>query len=366
MKKFLRPFGTALALALLAVGAYAVSANDSLISLSYLRDVFFPEAVQAGEKAADQALQKTYDSALDELDAAHSAAVNGGGGGSGDGFYSDTLQARSWTDGQAIALSTGSSFLMLEGSASVTHTGAVIDTTDGAEAASGAVLRAGHRYLVGEDTSAKVTVLSGQAQLGVQGGYTLSPGKGQHTPFFDVSQRDWYYAPVNFAYERGLFSGVDSSHFAPGSSMDRAMLMTVLHRLAGRPDGGSGTSFSDVPDGKWYSQAIRWGAALGITSGTGNGTFTPFGQVTREQAVAMLYNYATKYLGQDGGAMADLSGYQDLSQVSGWARPALAWAVGQEVVSGVNKGGAFFLEPKREATRAEMATMLQTFCEKIL
>lgn len=365
MKKCLRPLGTALALLLLAAGAYAVSAGDSLVSLSYLRDIFFPKAVQAGENAAGQALQSTYDSAMDELNAAYSAVVNGGGGGSGDGYHSDTLQPRSWTDGQTITLSTGSTFLMLEGAAAVTHTGAVIDVTDGAETASGDLLRAGHRYLVGEDTSAGVTVLSGQAQLGLQGRYTLSPGRGQHTPFFDVNQRDWFYAPVNLVYERGLFSGVDSGHFAPGSSMDRAMLMTVLHRLAGSP-AAAGTSFTDVPEGKWYSQAIQWGAGQGITSGTGGGTFSPFGRVTREQAVVMLYHYATKYLKRSADTTADLSVYRDLDQVSDWARAAMTWAVGQGIVNGVNSGGVRSLDPKREATRAEMATMLQTFCEKIL
>ena len=83
MKKYIRPLGTALVLALLAAGAYAVSADDSLISLSYLRDTFFPKAVQTGGQSADQVLQGVYENALDELDAIHSAAVNGGGGGSG-------------------------------------------------------------------------------------------------------------------------------------------------------------------------------------------------------------------------------------------------------------------------------------------
>ena len=250
MKKYIRPLGTALVLALLAAGAYAVSADDSLISLSYLRDTFFPKAVQTGGQSADQVLQGVYENALDELDAIHSAAVNGGGGGSGDGYYSDTLQPRSWSDGQTISLPTGSGFLMLEGAATVSHSGAVVDTTDGMETDSGSVLRPGHRYLVGEDTAAQVTVFSGQARLGVQGGYTLSPGRGQHTPFFDVNQNDWFYTPVNYAYERGLFSGMDENHFDPGGSMNRAMLMSVLHRLAGAPADGGGLSFADVPDGQ--------------------------------------------------------------------------------------------------------------------
>lgn len=362
MKKYLRPLAAAFVSLLLIAGAYAASSGDSLISLSYLQKTFFPKAVQAGEEAADKALQDTYDSALADLKAAHSAAS--GGGGSGE--YSDTLQPRSWSDGQTIALPTGSGFLMLEGSARVTHGGAVVDTTQGTEVASGAALVSGHRYLVGEDTSASVAIQSGQAVLGVQGSYVQSPGKGRHTPFYDVSQSDWFYTQVNYAYEQGLFSGIDQNHFAPGGSMDRAMLMTVLYRLAGSPAQSGGASFSDVPDGQWYSQAVRWGAAQGITSGTGDGRFSPAGQVTREQTVAMLYNYASKYLKKDVSAGAGLSGFRDQDQVSQWAGTAMAWAVQKGVISGVDNGGAIALEPQRGATRAEMAAMVKNFCDKIL
>lgn len=363
MKKYLRLLGIAFVLSLLAVGGYAASSNDSLISLSYLRENFFPKAVQAGEEAAGKALQDAYNSALSQLDAVHGGMAGSSGRG---GVYSDTLQPRLWSDGQTISLSTGAGFLMLEGSAAAAHNGALVDVTDGAEVASGAGLVPGHRYLVGEDTTAAVTVLSGQASLGIQGGYTLTPGKSQHTPFFDVAQNDWFYAPVSYAYEQGLFSGMDANHFDPGGSMNRAMLVSVLHRLAGSPAPGGGVSFVDVPDGQWFSQAVRWGAAQGITSGTGENTFSPSGQVTREQTVVMLYNYTVKYLKKSAAGQADLSGYQDLNQVSGWARTALAWAVEEGIVSGVDNGGILTLEPQRGATRAEMATMLRSFCEKIL
>ena len=181
-----------------------------------------------------------------------------------------------------------------------------------------------------------------------------------------MSQDDWFYAPVGYAYERGLFSGMDANHFDPGGSMNRAMLVSVLHRLAGSPASSGGPSFADVPDGQWYSQAVRWGAAQGITSGTGENAFSPSGPVTREQTVVMLYNYTEKYLKKSVTARADLSGYRDMDRVSAWARDALAWAVEEGIVSGVDSGGVRTLEPQRGATRAEMATMLRSFCEKIL
>jgi len=360
MKKYLRPLTVVLALALLAGAAYAASAGDSLISLSYLKNTFFPGAVQKGESRADQMLQDTYDKALDQLD----AAAPGGGGGAG--LSGSTLEPRLWSDGEVVTLPTGSGFLLLEGSAGVTHSGAVVDVTAGAELASGARLTAGHRYLVGEDTTASVAVRSGQALMGVQGGYSLTPGLEKHTPFYDIPQGVWYYSPVNFAYERGLFAGVDEHHFSPAAEMNRAMLMSVLYRLAGSPAQSAGPAFSDVPDGKFYSAPVAWGAAYSITSGVGDNAFAPFLQVSREQAVAMLYNYTVNYLNRSAGAGADLSGYADAGKVSRWARTSMAWAVEQGIISGSSNNGVLTLDPQRGASRAEMASMLRAFCEKIL
>lgn len=360
MKKYLRPLGLVLAFLMLTAGSYAAVSGDSLISLSYLRDTFFPQAVQTGENAANKAMQETYDSAKAQLDAVH-----GGAGEGASGPSSDTLQRRAWTDGQIISLSTGAGFLMLDGSATVVHTGAVIDVTAGTEVSSGSALTQNHRYVVGENTDAAVTIRSGEAALGVQGGYSLTPGKGQHTPFYDVSQTDWFYGSVGYAYENGLFSGMDANHFSPGSPMNRAMLMSVLHRMAGTPAPVGQISFQDVKGG-WYAQAVLWGASQGITSGKGNGLFDPDGLVTREQSVVMMYNYAVNYIGLKVGAGADLSKYSDLSRLSSWARPAMAWAVEQGIISGVKNGSAVTLEPQRSATRAEMATMLRAFRENIL
>ena len=360
MKKILRPLGLVLVFLLLTAGTYAAVSGDSLVSLSYLRDIFSPKAAQAGADAADKLLQKAYDSALAELDAGK------GGSTVGTASSSGTLQRREWFDGQIITLSTGSSFLMLDGSAALVHTGAVVDVTAGAEVASGAALTQNHRYVVGEETDAAVTVRSGQAAIGVQGGYTLTAGKSEHTPFYDVSQSDWYYDPVGYAYEKGLFSGVDANRFAPESSMNRAMLVTVLHRLAGSPDPSGGPKFTDVAGGSWYDQAVRWGAAQGVTSGVGDNRFNPEGLITREQAVTMLYNYAVQYLLQDAGTGADLSRFADLDRLSGWARPAMTWAVERGIINGVSSGGTLALQPQRSATRAEMATMLRAFCENVL
>ena len=98
----------------------------------------------------------------------------------------------------------------------------------------------------------------------------------------------------------------------------------------------------------------------------GDGRCSPDGLITREQAVAMMYNYATQYMSLSAGTGADLSRYADLNLLSGWARPAMAWAVEQGIISGVSNGSTLTLDPQRSASRAEMATMLRAFCENIL
>lgn len=145
-------------LIVMACGAYAVSLGDSLITLSYVKDTFLPQAVQQGEAAADKKLQETYDSAkgtLDGLQKGYLAQMTGEETGEA---YSASLQARDWSEGDEVALITGSGLLMLSGTAAVSHNGVFIDVTAGSELSSGARLTANHRYLVGEDTLARVKI----------------------------------------------------------------------------------------------------------------------------------------------------------------------------------------------------------------
>lgn len=367
MKKLLRPLALALAFAMLAVGAYAAVSGDGLVSLSYLTDTFFPQAVQAGTEAADDALVETYDQAKEQLDRVHDQV--GENVGEPAGLYSATLQRREWYDGQQVCLGTGGGVLMLEGYAAVTHNGAVVDVTAGTEVASGSLLSANHRYLVGEDTTAYFTIQSGYAAMGVQGGYAVTGGNANAAPFLDVKKSDWYYAPVNYVYEKNLFSGMGEHLFGPGEPMTRAMLVTVLYQMAGAPaqelSAASGVTLYDVPESAWYAPYVKWGVAQGVAAGTGDGGFAPESPVTREQVVVMLRSFAANYLGQSVSGGADLSVYQDLNKVSDWALEAMAWAVSQGVVSGSLTNEVLTLNPQYSANRAEVAAMLQSFDEKI-
>lgn len=367
-KSAIRLLCAVVVLIIMACGALALSSGDSLITLSYLKNTILPKMVQQGEAAASAKLQETYNSAKSTLDNLQKGYLSGTPGGETSGVYSDSFQARTWSEGDVVKLPTGSGALMLAGTATVTHSGAVIDVTDGSEVPSGGRLTANHRYLAGEDTTAQITILSGAAQIGIQGNYEVTHGDGKTAPFYDVSRTDWYYAPVNYVYEKNLFSGMDANHFEPGAAMNRAMLMTVLYRMAGSPADqlqSANVSFADVPDSAWYASYVKWGAAQGITAGTSANTFSPEQQVTRQQVVVLLYRFASHYLGLDLAQGADLSAYQDLAQASDWAKEALSWAVAEGVISS-SSADALTLSPQKNANRAEVATMLRSFSEKIL
>jgi hypothetical protein len=178
----------------------------------------------------------------------------------------------------------------------------------------------------------------------------------------DVSTSDWYYEDVKFVTENGLFKGVSATEFAPNAQMTRAMLATVLHRLAGEPAAPSGqTAFGDVPAGQWFTEAVAWASANGVIGGYGAGVFGTNDPVTREQIAVLLYRYA-ELMGYDVSASADLSAYTDAADISEWAREALAWANAAGLITG---RGASALAPTDTATRAEVAAMLHRFSEML-
>lgn len=171
--------------------------------------------------------------------------------------------------------------------------------------------------------------------------------------FTDVPQNAWYAAAVNEVVDAGLLSGTSATTFQPGGKVTRAMTVTALWRLAGSPAPKSSQSFSDVPSDAWYSQAVAWAAETGVASGNGKGAFQPGNLVTREQLAVFLYQYAQSQ-GLDT-AQGKLSAYTDGNTVSKWAVDGMEHAVGAGLISG-SKGK---LSPKANATRAELAVVLE-------
>jgi len=184
--------------------------------------------------------------------------------------------------------------------------------------------------------------------------YSTSPGS---IPFTDVKHGDWYYDSVEYAYESGLFSGTDSCTFSPGQPMSRAMLVTVLYRLEGQPaipDSYYGVSFSDVLQGQYYTKGVKWAGSRGLVRGTGEKTFSPHANITREQLATMLYRYAVSYGGM-APVSASLADFVDADAVSRYAQDAIEWCVKNGIITG--KDGSR-LDPGGQATQAQVAAML--------
>ena len=199
------------------------------------------------------------------------------------------------------------------------------------------------------------------------GTYTFTMPNGQVTvtvtfeqaplPFPDVTEGDWFYDAVRYAYETGLMDGVEDNLFAPNSETTRAQLVTILYRLAGEPEPGGDSGFSDVAAGIWYTDAVAWAAENGIVNGVSDTEFAPGDDITREQLAAILYRYAACQ-GYDVSQRADLSGFGDASSISGYAQEALSWASAQGLVLGFEDGS---LRPQGTASRAQIAAVLMRF-----
>ena len=184
-------------------------------------------------------------------------------------------------------------------------------------------------------------------------------------PFADVPAGSWYYGAAAYAYNNGLFAGTTDTTFAPDMTMTRAMLVSVLWRLAGEPAPKGTNTFDDVPDGAWYTDAVTWAAENGVVAGIGNGRFDPSGAVTREQTAVILFNYAQSK-GYDVSARADLSAFPDAGSVSGWAQEALAWANASGLISGAVRGTQTILDPQGSASRAQVAMILMGYVEHVV
>lgn len=178
--------------------------------------------------------------------------------------------------------------------------------------------------------------------------------------FVDVDESAWYYNSVKYVSDNGLMSGVSETEFAPEIDMTRAMLVTVLYRAAGAPDMSNeiwGYPFEDVDAEGWYGAAVYWARNNDIIQGYSDEKFASNEPVTREQMAAMLYRYAQfKSISTD--ETGDLSQFTDSDSISEWAKNSVGWAIGKGLLTGKGNG---ILDPTGNATRAEVAAMLQRF-----
>ena len=179
-------------------------------------------------------------------------------------------------------------------------------------------------------------------------------------PFADVSGSDWFYNDVRYVYEKGIMDGTGADRFSPNAPLTRAMIVTILYRMAGSPSVSGSSDFTDVATGKWFAKAVAWAAANGIVNGYGSGLFGPNDPVTREQLAAILYRYAV-YGGMTAVTLEEnLGGFADTAQLSAYAIQAMNWAVGQGLINGSGSN----LVPKAQATRAQVAAIIHRYLER--
>ena len=176
------------------------------------------------------------------------------------------------------------------------------------------------------------------------------------SPFSDVSEGAWYYDAVRYASENGLMGGYGNGLFGPHDNLSRAQFAQILFNREGRPVVNYLLQYGDVASGAWYTEAVRWATSQGIVGGYGNGMFGPNDNITREQLAVMLWRYA----GSPAATHKELL-FNDTDEISGYALEALRWAVENDIISGYGDGR---LGPQGLATRAQTAQMLMNFLKK--
>ena len=176
--------------------------------------------------------------------------------------------------------------------------------------------------------------------------------------FDDVNISDWNYEAVKFVCNTGLMRGVSASEFKPDSVVTRGMFVTVLYRLEGEPETEACT-FGDVTDGEWYEKAVAWAVINGIVYGMSATEFAPDTNITREQIATIMFRYA-QYKGMDAITSEENLYFTDSGEISEYAVSAMNWAVGTGLMKGKS---TTTINPKDNATRAEIAAILQRFIE---
>ncbi|MGN0106926.1 MAG: S-layer homology domain-containing protein, partial [Hominilimicola sp.] len=180
-------------------------------------------------------------------------------------------------------------------------------------------------------------------------------------PFIDVTESDWFYNNVKWANRNGLMYGMEENIFSPQGDVTRAMLVAILYRIEGEPHVSGASKFADVDSSAYYNNAVAWAENNGIVSGYSDTEFAPEDSVLREQIAAILYRYAA-YKGYDVDTNADVTSYDDCADISEYALKAIEWTVGIGIISGKTDKT---IAPADNATRAEVAAMIQRFEENV-
>ena len=178
----------------------------------------------------------------------------------------------------------------------------------------------------------------------------------------------WSHAGLDYCIDHGYIAGTSATTVTPDGECTRAMIVSILYRVQGEPAKVNGYElkklappFDDVERGMWYTDAIWWAKLTGVVSGMSPSTFAPDDPITRAQLAVILYNYTKQFAPESLTETGSLTGFPDADSVPSWARTAMAWAVGNGLISGVGENGVSYLRPEGCATRAQVATILMNY-----
>lgn len=178
----------------------------------------------------------------------------------------------------------------------------------------------------------------------------------------------WSHAGLDYCIYHGYIAGTSATTVTPDGECTRAMIVSILYRVQGEPAKVNGyelkklaAPFDDVERGRWYTDAIWWAKLTGVVSGMSPSTFAPDDPITRAQLAVILYNYTKQFAPESLTETGSLAGFPDADSVPSWARTAMAWAVGNGLISGVGENGVSYLRPEGCATRAQVATILMNY-----
>ena len=189
------------------------------------------------------------------------------------------------------------------------------------------------------------------------------------TEYFDDVYPDWYKDYVQYVYDNHLMTGIKGKTlFQPNANITKAQVAQVLYNMEGQPEVTDQSAFADLQDVyavEWYADAVAWAYSTGIVTGDTNAQkFFPNVDVTREQLALMMYRYAD-FKEYDVTATSEFEGLVHGENVSNWAADGMKWAVGMGLVSGIEKNDVKDLAPQGNASRAQVAAILQRFCENV-
>lgn len=182
--------------------------------------------------------------------------------------------------------------------------------------------------------------------------------QNKYTSFIDVKESDWFYDAVSYVHKKNIMNGTDEDKFSPNTITTRGMIVTILHRMEGKPIENASV-FSDVAKDEYYFNAISWASKNNIVKGYGNGNFGPNDKITREQLATILYRYS-EYKNHKTNLKADIMSFADGNDVSEYAIDAMQWALASGLIKGLDNN---MLQPKDGATRSQVAMIIMRFME---